>query len=42
MEVGFVIFGLFTLLVLYAIFRYEQPNKSRGKLTGRGGDFQDE
>jgi len=42
MEVGFVLFALFVLLVSYAIFRYEQPNKPRGKITGRGGDFQDE
>lgn len=41
MEVGLVLFLLFGLLVLTALYRYENPRKSRGKMTGRGGDFQD-
>ncbi len=42
MEVGIAFFLLFAILVSFALFRYERPTKPRGKVTGRGGDFQDE
>jgi hypothetical protein len=40
MWVGIVIVALYAFLAGVLIFKYEKPKKNRGKITGRGGDFE--
>jgi|GEM_PF-611581 len=42
MEIGIIVFAVFAGLIALVIIRYERPSTPRGKMTGRGGDFQDE
>jgi hypothetical protein len=42
MVIGFIIFAVFAGLIGLVIYKYERPSTPRGKMTGRGGDFQDE
>ena len=37
---GIAIVGLYAVLAGVLIFKYEKPKKNRGKITGRGGDFE--
>jgi len=38
--IGLFIVGGFTALVFFLVLVYEKPKKLRGKITGRGGDFE--
>ena len=38
--IGIAIVGLYAVLAGVLIFKYEKPKKNRGKITGRGGDFE--
>jgi hypothetical protein len=40
MAIGIAIVGLYAVLAGVLIFKYEKPKKNRGKITGRGGDFE--
>jgi hypothetical protein len=41
MEIGIAIFVIFTVALGFVLFRYENPSQRRGKITVRGGDFQE-
>ena len=38
--IGLFIVGGFAVVVTFFVLVYEKPKKSRGKITGRGGDFE--
>ncbi|CAN2189762.1 hypothetical protein MCEPAE42_00517 [Candidatus Nanopelagicaceae bacterium] len=40
MGIGIAIVALYAFLAGVLIFKYEKPSKNRGKITGRGGDFE--
>lgn len=40
-EIGIAIFVIFAVALGFFLFRYENPSQKRGKITGRGGDFQE-
>lgn len=38
--VGLFIVGGFTAVIAFFLLTFERPKKLRGKITGRGGDFE--
>lgn len=39
MAIGIAIVVVYALMVGVLVFRYDHPNRRRGKISGRGGDF---